>query len=106
MNRATIKQVELVNGSLISFTIALPDGAREYDFDLSALGGVLNTSMDNGFLIVNTFETETDIAAGDLLAPNGDIINGGGVQLIESVEIARESIDYRDAFAEKHNGQF
>ena len=103
---ATITKIELVNGSSLSFTLALPAGRHEHDFDLSALGGELNTIMDGSTLVFNTFETETDLAAGDQITPEGDIIEGNTEQPIEATELVDARADHRDAFAEKHNGQF
>ncbi len=97
---ARITRIELVNGSMLTFTLALPANTIAEDFS-EAIGDVLNCFGNE----VNSFATETDLKVGDEITPDGEIVSGVGDAKIETTVLnTAKAGDYRDAFAEK-NGQ-
>lgn len=74
MNNAKITRIERVDGSMLSFHLALPKGADTEDFS-EVIGDVLNCITDeDGTGLVNSFATETDLKVGDEITPDGEII--------------------------------
>ena len=101
---AKITRIELVNGSMLSFTLDLPKGTCAYDFT-DGLPDVLNEVTEGSKGFVNSFATETDLKVGDEITPDGDIVAVAVAEakIEETILNTAKSGDYRDAFAEKHS---
>lgn len=99
---ARITRIELVNGSMLSFTLALPKGTYAYEFS-EAIGDVLNEMTEGSQGFVNSFAEETELKVGDEITPAGEIISVGVEAKIEATILnTAKAGDYRDAFAAKN----
>lgn len=103
MKTATITKIELVDGAMLTFTFKFSEGATLADFNMADLiEGYLNEAGN----IVNSFMTETDLRAGDVITAAGEIIEGDGNEdIVEASMPARTTPDYRDAFEQKMTGR-
>lgn len=103
MKTATITKIELVDGAMLTFTFKFGEGATLADFNMADLiEGYLNEAGET----VNSFMTETDLRAGDVITSTGEIIEGDGAEGIIEVSMpARTTPDYRDAFEQKMTGR-
>ena len=103
---AKITRIELVNGSMLSFTLALPAGMYVEQFDIeTAIGGILNSSTDRKAStgLVNSYNESTDLKVGDEITADGEVIEASEAQgQIEATELKGKENDYRDVFAAKH----
>jgi hypothetical protein len=101
---ATIKKIELVNGAMLSFTLALPAGMNIEQFDVElAIGNILNASTIRGQGIVNCFSSETSLKVGDAITETGEIIEAKEAQgKVETTTLVGKQADYRDSFNSKN----
>lgn len=103
-NNARITRIELVNGSMLSFTLLLPGGTYACEFQ-DAIGDVLNEVTEGSQGYINSFATETDLQVGDEITPDGEIIPAAVASgKIEATTLnTAKAGDYRDAFAAKNS---
>lgn len=103
---AKITRIELVNGSMLSFTLDLPKGTCAYDFT-AGIPDVLNEVTEGSKGFVNSFATETDLKVGDEITQDGEIIAAAVAEakIEETVLNTAKAGDYRDAFSEKNGSR-
>lgn len=102
---AKITKIELVNGCMLSFEVALPAGKKIEAFDIEAIfGSVLNSSTRGSTGFFNVSEEETTLKVGDEITTDGEVIEAAEASgKIEIVELKGKESDYRDAYAEKNS---
>lgn len=97
--RAKITRIELVNHSMLSFTLAVPKGSFAEDFlAVDDFSDILNSATEGMEGRINTFATETELKVGDEIDTDGTIYPRGGSSEIESTSLRSFTIaDHRDA---------
>lgn len=103
---AKITKIELVNGVMLSFEVALPAGKKIEAFDIETAvdARILNSSTRGSTGFFNISEEETTLKVGDEITIDGEVIEAataGGK--IEAVELKGKESDYRAAYAEKNS---
>lgn len=107
IKEAKFTKVNLVNETMITYELELPEGSRLEDFDTRQLEGVTSEHQIGNKIFLCTFLMETEIRPGDLLDEDGDWIEGDerGEITTEEMDDSKEH-DYRKAFYEKHGQEW